>query len=46
MWSVDSGTGFFVGATGVVSSNFRVNLDTEQLIDDQLAFIQLPAAAS
>ena len=42
MWNVESGTGFFEGATGVISSNFRVNPDTEQLIDDQLGFIQLP----
>lgn len=46
MWKVDSSTGFFAGATGVISSNFRVDLDTEQLFDDQLGFIQLPADAS
>jgi hypothetical protein len=46
MWNVDSGTGFFEGASGVISSNFRVNPHTEQLIDDQLGFIQLPEAAS
>lgn len=25
MWTIDSGTGFFAGATGLITSNFRVN---------------------
>jgi hypothetical protein len=45
MWKVDSGTGFFDGATGLIASNFRVNLDTEQLIDDHVATIWRPVAA-
>src|SRR3712207_3457121 len=28
MWRIDSGTGFFANATGLIASNFRVNLDT------------------
>lgn len=46
MWQVKSGTGFFESATGLIASNFRVNLDTEQLIDDHVATIWLPDAAA
>lgn len=42
MWKVDSGTGYFAGATGLISSNFRVNIRTEALIDDHVATIWLP----
>jgi hypothetical protein len=42
MWKIDSGTGFFDGATGLIASNFRVNLDTNALVDDHLATIWLP----
>jgi hypothetical protein len=42
MWNVDSGTGFFAGATGLIASNFRVNLQTEALVDDHVATIWLP----
>lgn len=42
MWKVDSGTGAFAGATGAITSNFLVNLDTEELIDNQLHLIYLP----
>jgi hypothetical protein len=42
MWNIDSGTGFFAGASGLIASNFRVNLKTEALVDDHLATIWLP----
>ena len=42
MWNIDSGTGFFAGASGLIASNFRVNEKTEALVDDQLATIWLP----
>jgi hypothetical protein len=42
MWNIDSGTGFFAGASGLIASNFRVNLETEALVDDHLATIWLP----
>jgi hypothetical protein len=41
-WTIDSGTGFFEGATGLITSNFRVNQATGQLIDDQVATILIP----
>jgi hypothetical protein len=42
MWKIDSGTGFFSGASGLIASNFRVNLETEALVDDHVATIWLP----
>jgi hypothetical protein len=42
MWKIDSGTGFFAGAKGLIASNFRVHLDTDALQDDHLATIWLP----
>lgn len=42
MWNIDSGTGYFAGATGLIASNFRVNLTTEALVDDHVATIWLP----
>jgi hypothetical protein len=42
MWNIDSGTGFFDGASGLIASNFRVNLETEALVDDHVATIWLP----
>jgi hypothetical protein len=46
MWQIDSGTGFFAGATGVIASSFRVDLESERLIDDHLATIRLPDEVS
>jgi hypothetical protein len=40
--TVDWGSGFFAGATGLIASNFRVNLKTNALVDDHLATIWLP----
>ena len=40
MYSVDSGSGQFDGATGLITSNFLVNGDT--LIDTHLGIIRLP----
>ncbi|HEX8600740.1 MAG TPA: hypothetical protein VF952_19760 [Chloroflexia bacterium] len=42
MWRVDSGTGTFEAATGAITSNFLVNLDTDELIDYQFHLIYLP----
>ena len=42
MWSIGGGTGVFDGAQGTITSNFRVNIDTEALRDDQVAWIVLP----
>lgn len=44
MWQIDSGSGFFEGAGGVIASSFRVDLESERLIDDHLATISLPDA--
>jgi hypothetical protein len=42
MWTVDGGTGWFEGATGTITSNFRVNLGNEALEDDHVGTILLP----
>jgi hypothetical protein len=42
MWKVDSGTGAFAGATGAITTNFLVNIVTQELIDNQLHLIYLP----
>lgn len=42
LWRVDGGTGAFAGASGAITSNFLVNLETEELIDNQLHLIYLP----
>ncbi|MGA7730849.1 MAG: hypothetical protein WCD37_06210 [Chloroflexia bacterium] len=42
MWKVNSGTGAFAGATGAITSNFLVNLDTDALIDYQVHMLYLP----
>ena len=44
MWGIDGGTGAFAGARGTITSNFRVDLATEALCDDQVATILLPAS--
>jgi hypothetical protein len=46
MWRIDSGTGFFANASGLIASNFRVDLNSEQLVDDQVAYIRLPDEAA
>lgn len=42
MWKIDSGTGAFAGATGAITSNFLINLDTDELIDYHFYIIYLP----
>jgi len=42
MYTVDGGTGAFEGATGAITSNFLVDLDTEELVDTHLGLIRLP----
>jgi hypothetical protein len=42
MLRVLSGTGFFAGATGSIASSFRVDLDTQRLVDDHVGTIRLP----
>ncbi|HYP41512.1 MAG TPA: hypothetical protein VEX13_14225 [Chloroflexia bacterium] len=42
MWKIDRGTGVFAGATGAITSNFLINLDTDELIDYHFYIIYLP----
>ena len=42
MWKVNSGTGIFQGATGAITSNFLINLDTDELIDYHFYLLYLP----
>jgi hypothetical protein len=39
---VQSGTGPLEGASGIIASNFRVNLQTNDLVDTHLGIIRLP----
>jgi hypothetical protein len=41
-WKIDRGTGALSGATGAISSNFLVNLESEELIDSHLGVVHLP----
>jgi hypothetical protein len=41
-YSIDSGTGALAGAGGAITSNFLVNLETNELIDMQLGVVILP----
>ncbi|MDQ6779317.1 MAG: hypothetical protein M3071_24525 [Actinomycetota bacterium] len=45
-WAIESGTGAFAGASGAISSNFLVNLDTEELIDTDVGVIRLADATA
>ncbi|HEX9990590.1 MAG TPA: hypothetical protein VGE45_19195 [Chloroflexia bacterium] len=42
MWKLDSGTGAFAGATGAITSNFLINLETDELIDYHFYIVYLP----
>lgn len=44
MWQIDegSGTGFFAGATGAITSNFLVDKNTNELIAYQFGVVSLP----
>ncbi len=42
MWRVLSGTGALAGAEGAITSNFLVDLGTDELYDNHLAVLQLP----
>lgn len=42
MYSVDGGSGRLDGAGGAITSNFLINLDTNELIDTHLGIIRLP----
>jgi hypothetical protein len=44
-YSIDSGTGAFAGAGGAITSNFLVNLETNELFDSHLGVIELPEGA-
>ena len=39
MWQIDSGDGVFDGVYGAITSNFLVNLDTNELVDNHLGVI-------
>jgi hypothetical protein len=45
-WAIESGTGAFAGAGGAISSNFLVNLQTDELIDTHLGVVRLPEVAA
>jgi hypothetical protein len=42
MWRVTCGTGFFAGATGAITSNFLIDLQSGELLDNQFHVIYLP----
>ena len=42
MWKVDSGEGSFQGATGTITSNFLVDLKTNELIDNHFGILYVP----
>jgi hypothetical protein len=41
-YSIGSGTGALAGAGGAITSNFLVNLETNELFDTHLGVIELP----
>ena len=41
-WRIDSGSGALAGATGAISSNFLVDLASDELHDTHLALVWLP----
>jgi hypothetical protein len=45
-WEVESGTGALEGASGAISSNFLVNLQTDELLDTHLGVVRLPDAGA
>ena len=45
LWRITGGKGAFAGAAGAISSNFLVNLETEELIDYQFHLLELPPPA-
>jgi hypothetical protein len=45
VWKIDRGTGALSDATGAISSNFLVNLETDELIDSHLGVVHLPDAS-
>ncbi len=44
MWKIDSGTGALAGAAGAITSNFLINLETDELVDSHLGVVRLPGA--
>jgi hypothetical protein len=42
MWKIDGGTGFFANATGNITSNFLIDLNTDELIDHHFYLVHLP----
>lgn len=44
MWKIGSGTGAFAGAAGAITSNFLINLETDELVDSHLGVVRLPDA--
>lgn len=41
-WKVESGSGVLAGASGAITSNFLVNIDSGELIDNHLGLVRLP----
>jgi hypothetical protein len=44
VWKIDSGTGALAGAAGAITSNFLINLETDELVDSHLGVVRLPDA--
>jgi hypothetical protein len=42
MWRVTGGSGFLVDATGAITSNFLIDLQSGELVDNQFHIIYLP----
>jgi hypothetical protein len=45
-WRIESGTGALLGASGAITSNFLVNLATDELVDTHLGVVMLPQEAT
>ncbi|WP_281886348.1 hypothetical protein [Paenibacillus sp. YYML68] len=42
LWRIDGGTGYFQGAHGTITSNFLINLATNELIDNHFYVVYVP----
>ena len=43
MWHITEGSGFFKGASGSIVSNFLIDLKSNELIDNHVGLIYIPA---
>jgi hypothetical protein len=44
-YGIESGSGAFEGAQGIIDSNFLINLETNELLDTHLGIIRLPCSS-